>query len=100
MTTYVILAIHPAKPVTRVTKRDNRLAAKSVVNELNILPNSHSDDYKGAIFRFVEQGTIYCNQCGKSDNWESPQICKKPIGNSDEWACQLGLDGYSPGVQA
>tara|TARA_Y100001963_G_scaffold158820_2_gene259862 strand:+ start:510 stop:812 length:303 start_codon:yes stop_codon:yes gene_type:complete len=100
MTSYVILAIHPAKPVTPVTKRDNRLAAKSVVNELNMLDNRHSDDYKGAIYRFVEQGTVYCNQCGKSDNWDSPQVCKKPIGCSDEWACEMGLNGLSRGVTA
>lgn len=100
MTAYVILAIHPSKQVTQVTKRKNRLAAKSVCHALNQLPNAHSDDYTNAIYRFVESGTVYCNQCGKSDNWDSPQACKNPIGNSDEWACELGLNGISKGVTA
>lgn len=98
MSEYVILAIHPAKAVDVVTTRKNPLAAKSITIELNHI--NHAGDYQGALFRFVTSGTIYCNQCGKSDNWESPQACKRPIGNSTEWACQFGLDGISKGVTA
>lgn len=100
MSDFLIIAIHPTKAVTAVTRRKNPLAAKAITNDLNRLNNNRSDDYTNAIFRFLPAGTVYCNQCGKSDNWECPQVCKRPIGSADEWACQFGLDGISKGVIA
>lgn len=98
MSNFVVIAIHPSKRVSVVTNRDTARAAKYIAIELNDI--NHVGDYQGAIFRVVESGTVYCNQCGKTDNWDSQQACKNPVAYVDEWVCQFGLDGISKGVTA
>ena len=91
---FVILAIRPHHPVQAITRRPTERMAKFIAERFAEESNNKIKT------KVVPAGSVFCNQCGKCDNWESSTECKNPAGNGDEWACRLGLDGYSKGVTA
>lgn len=94
MTAFAILAIRPQHPVMVITRRPTDRMA-------NFIATRFAEESNGTIrTKVVPSGTVICNQCGKCDNWDSPAECKRPIGPAEEWACKLGLDGYSRGIKA
>lgn len=91
---FVILAIRPHHPVTRVTTRPTERMARSVANGFELA-------FQGqCTTKIVISGTVYCSECGKCDNWNAPESCKRPIGEAEEWACEMGLSGFAKGVIA
>lgn len=87
--TFVILAIRPQHPVTRVTSRPTERMAFHVAH------NFQSAFVGQCQTKVLPQGAAYCSECGKSSDWDLPVSCKRPIGARDDWACEMGLSGVA-----
>lgn len=92
--TFVVLAIRPYHPVKTVTSRPTERTA------LHVAQNFQSAFAGQCQTKVLAAGTLYCSECGKSENWDSAVACKRPIGSPDDWACDMALSGFAVGKTA